>query len=68
MYPLSIVSLLAAAANDRRISRYLLPLPLVGAGVSVYHLLIENTVIEEPPACAVGGAGCAVKWTTSSAT
>ncbi|HEY6148960.1 MAG TPA: disulfide bond formation protein B [Gaiellaceae bacterium] len=62
MYPLSIASLLAAAANDRRASRYLLPLPLVGAGVSVYHLLIENGAIKEPSACQIGGAGCAVKW------
>jgi disulfide bond formation protein DsbB len=62
MYPLSIASLLAAAANDRHVARYLLPLPLAGAGVSVYHLLIENHVIHEPPACLIGGAGCAVKW------
>ena len=46
MYPLSIVTLLAALANDRRVARYLLPLPLVGAGVSVYHLLVENGVVE----------------------
>ena len=47
MYPLSIISLLAALANDRRVARYLLPLPLVGAGVSVYHLLVENGVVEQ---------------------
>jgi disulfide bond formation protein DsbB len=62
MYPLSITTLLAALANDRRIARYLLPLPLVGAGVSVYHLLIENGAIKEPSACLIGGAGCSVKW------
>src|SRR5213592_1975610 len=62
MYPLTIASLLAAAANDRRVSRYLLPLPVAGAGVSVYNLLIENGAIKEPSACLVGGAGCAVKW------
>jgi disulfide bond formation protein DsbB len=62
MYPLSIVTLLAALANDRRVARYLFPLPLVGAGVSVYHLLIENGVIKEPSACLIGGAGCSVKW------
>jgi hypothetical protein len=33
----------------------------VGAGVSIYHLLIENAVIREPSACRIGGAGCAVK-------
>jgi disulfide bond formation protein DsbB len=62
MYPLSITTLLAAVANDRRIARYLLPLPLVGAGVSVYHLLIENGAIKEPAACLIGGGGCSVKW------
>jgi disulfide bond formation protein DsbB len=36
MYPLSIVLLLAALADDHRVARYLLPLPIVGAGVSVY--------------------------------
>jgi disulfide bond formation protein DsbB len=62
MYPLSIITLLAALANDRSVARYLLPLPLVGAGVSVYHLLIENGAIKEPSACLIGGAGCSVKW------
>src|SRR5207244_5108063 len=42
MYPLSIITLLAALAGDHRIARYLLPLPIVGAGVSVYHLLVAN--------------------------
>jgi disulfide bond formation protein DsbB len=63
MYPLSIVSLLAALANDRRVARYLLPLPLVGAGVSVYHLLVENGVVEQAKACLLSApGGCATKW------
>jgi disulfide bond formation protein DsbB len=62
MYPLSILTLFAAAHNDNRVARYLLPFPVIGACVSVYHLLIENQVIAEPSACRVGGAGCAVKW------
>jgi disulfide bond formation protein DsbB len=62
MYPLSIVTLLAALAGDHRVARYLLPLPVVGAGVSVYHLLVENHVVATPAACQIG-AGCAVKWT-----
>ena len=61
MYPLSIVTLLAALAGDHRVARYLLPLPLVGAGVSVYHLLVENHVVGTPQACQIG-IGCAVKW------
>ena len=63
MYPLSIITLLAALANDRRVARYLLPLPLVGAGVSVYHLLVENGVVEQARACLISApGGCATKW------
>jgi disulfide bond formation protein DsbB len=62
MYPLSLLTLLAAARADHRFARYLLPLPLVGAAVSVYHLLIDNAVLAEPAACRVGGTGCAAKW------
>ena len=63
MYPLSIVTLLAALAGDERVARYLLPLPLVGAGVSVYHLLVENGVVQQAQAClASAPGGCSVKW------
>jgi disulfide bond formation protein DsbB len=62
MYPLSLLTLFAAVHGDHRFARYLLPIPVVGAGVSVYHLLIENNAISEPTACRIGGAGCAVKW------
>jgi disulfide bond formation protein DsbB len=62
MYPLSLLTLFAAAHADYRVARYLLPIPVVGAGVSIYHLLIENSVIGEPSACRIGGTGCAVKW------
>jgi disulfide bond formation protein DsbB len=63
MYPLSIVLLLAALAGDYRVARYLLPLPIVGACVSVYHLLVENGVVGQSTACLVSApGGCATKW------
>jgi disulfide bond formation protein DsbB len=62
MYPLSILTLFAAVHNDNRFARYLLPFPVIGACISIYHLLIENQVIAEPSACRIGGTGCAVKW------
>jgi disulfide bond formation protein DsbB len=63
MYPLSILFLLLAWHGDHRASRYLLPLPVVGAGTSIYHLLIENSVIKEPTQCqASAPGGCAFKW------
>ncbi len=63
MYPLSIILLLAALAGDERVARYLLPLPIVGAGISIYHLLVENGVVKQGQAClASAPGGCAVKW------
>jgi disulfide bond formation protein DsbB len=63
MYPLSIVLLLAALAGDFRVARYLLPLPIVGAGVSIYHLLVENKVVGQTSQClASAPGGCATKW------
>jgi disulfide bond formation protein DsbB len=63
MYPLTVTTLLAALANDHRVARYLLPLPLVGAGISIYHLLVENGVVEQRQSCLVSApGGCAAKW------
>jgi len=63
MYPLAAVTLLAALANDHRAARYLLPLPVVGAGLAIYHVLIENGGIAQTKACLVSApGGCATKW------
>jgi disulfide bond formation protein DsbB len=63
MYPLSLLILLMALANDHRAARYLLPLPVIGAGVSVYHLLVENGVVAQSQACQISApGGCATKW------
>jgi disulfide bond formation protein DsbB len=63
MYPLSILTLLIAARGDNRAARYLLPLPIVGAGTSIYHMLIERGVIKEPKQCSVLiPGGCGTNW------
>ena len=63
MYPLSVTMLLLALANDHRAARYLLPFPIVGSGISVYHLLVENGVVKESQACLVSApGGCATMW------
>ena len=63
MYPLSIITLLAAIRGDFRVARYLLPLPAVGACISIYHLLVENGVVAESTTCLVSApGGCATKW------
>jgi disulfide bond formation protein DsbB len=63
MYPLALLTLLAALANDYRVARYLLPLPVIGAGFSVYHLLVENRIVHESQGCRISApGGCAIKW------
>jgi disulfide bond formation protein DsbB len=63
MYPLSIATLLMALADDHRAARYLLPLPVVGGGISSYHLLVEKGVVKETQSCLVSApGGCATKW------
>jgi disulfide bond formation protein DsbB len=64
MYPLSILLLMLAWHGDNRAARYLLPLPVVGAGVSIYHMLIAYGAIGEPTECRLSapGAGCATNW------
>ena len=63
MYPLSILTLLMAIGGAHRAARYLVPLPLVGAGVSVYHLLVENGAVSQSQACLISApGGCATKW------
>ena len=63
MYPLSILTLFAAVHGDHRVARYYLVLPFVGAGVAVYHLLVENHVVEQAQACLLSApGGCATKW------
>ena len=36
---------------------------MIGAGVSVYHLLVENGVVNEAQSCQISApGGCATKW------
>jgi len=63
LYPLSIITLLAAIRGEHRIAAYLLPLPVVGACVSIYHILVENGVVGESTSCQISApGGSATKW------
>jgi disulfide bond formation protein DsbB len=63
MYPLALLTLLMALAGDHRAARYLIPFPVIGAGVSVYHLLVENGVVAQSRGCLLSApGGCGVKW------
>jgi len=63
MYPLSLLCLFGAVHGDTKLARYLLPFPVIGAGISIYHILVENHVVSQAQECLVSApGGCAVKW------
>lgn len=41
MYPQVIVAGIAMLTNDSSVKKYLLPLSLIGAGIAVYHILLQ---------------------------
>jgi disulfide bond formation protein DsbB len=62
MYPLVLLGL-AAFLRDRLAAWIFLPLPVIGLGVSVWHILVERGVIEEAQSCEISApGGCSVKW------
>lgn len=62
MYPLVLLAL-PALLQDRRAARYLLPLPVFGLGVAVWHMLVERGVVSETQSCEISApGGCSVKW------
>lgn len=42
MYPLAFILLVGAIRRDPRIRAYGLPLSLIGLGISIYHVVIQN--------------------------
>ncbi|MDX6479674.1 MAG: hypothetical protein QOG85_184 [Gaiellaceae bacterium] len=62
MYPLSFFLLIMAIWGANRAARYMLALPIVGAGVSIYHMLIGYKVIIEPVSCSRFSGGCGLNW------
>ena len=62
MYPMVVVLLIGAIRRDfRGAALSVLPLSVLGAAVSIYHIYIENNPSAETPGCTVG-APCSTKW------
>lgn len=41
MYPLAVILLVAAITNDRRVARYVIPIAVIGAALSIYHYQLQ---------------------------
>jgi disulfide bond formation protein DsbB len=62
MYPLAPILLIAAIRRDRWVAWYATPLASVGAGIALYHYLIEWNPSLEGGACSATGPSCADIW------
>jgi len=54
MYPLALILPIGILRRDRGLHLYVLPLALLGAGVSLYHYLLIKTDLFTPPRCSSG--------------
>ena len=62
MYPLAVLLLGMALRRDIRNGfLYALPFPVIGLGVSLYHVYIENNPEAESRSCRAG-VPCSTKW------
>lgn len=62
MYPLTVVTLVAAIRNDRRVGWYVVPVAAIGAVVAAWHYAIEWRPTLEGGVCAATGPSCADIW------
>ena len=62
MYPIALVALVALVRRDRGARWYILPMAVIGAVISGYHVLIEWGWLDDSEACALFGPSCADVW------
>ncbi|HET8526486.1 MAG TPA: disulfide oxidoreductase [Actinomycetota bacterium] len=62
MYPLVVLLLVAAIRDDRAIARATLPLVAIGAGISVFHYLVERFPAMAGASTCDPTAPCTVLW------
>ena len=62
MYPIAVVALVGLLRRDRGARWYILPMAVVGAAISTYHVLIEWGWLNDSESCALFGPSCADVW------
>jgi len=61
MYPLAVILAIAAYRKDRGIWRYGLPVVAIGAGLSIYHFVIQHFPELAASSCSAT-APCTTPW------
>ncbi len=62
MYPIAVVALVGLIRRDANARWYFLPMAMVGAAISSYHLLVEWGAISDSESCSLFGPPCDVVW------
>ncbi len=62
MYPLAAILLVAVVRRDDDVPYYVLPLSLIGMGVSTYHYLLQKTDLFTESTVCSGGVPCSIDY------
>ncbi len=62
MYPIAVIALVGLVRRDSNARWYLLPMAIVGAAISAYHVMIEWRWLDDSESCALFGPSCADVW------
>jgi disulfide bond formation protein DsbB/mono/diheme cytochrome c family protein len=62
MYPLTLMLAIGITVRDKWIPRIVLPLSIIGMGISTYHYLLEKTDLFPKDSFCRAGASCVTVW------
>jgi disulfide bond formation protein DsbB len=62
MYPQVVILVVGILKKDKWLPYYVLPLTLVGLGISIYHNLLYYKIIPEALAPCINGVSCTTKF------
>lgn len=62
MYPLTVLLAVGIITRDRNIYKYVLPLTIVGLGISIFHNLLYYNILPEAAAPCIAGISCTTKF------
>jgi len=61
MYPIVLIIIVGMTNNDKKIYSYILPLSIIGLGISIFHNLLYYGIIPEDLASCALGVSCTAK-------
>lgn len=60
MYPITMLTLIGIIKQDEYLPNYVLPFSLIGLGISIYHILIQNGIVVQSSGCTT--VLCSIKY------